>query len=116
MFAKKDIIVSSTMGLVVVKDITKLSPDRSAPVTYYVLRSYFDKEKIAYIPVENHEVELREVLSEEEIRTKLEGIKFDEEMPPMDSYEGQILGEASYVLETTPEKLFEQLKKDNTEE
>ena len=55
-YAKKDIIYSSTMGLCIVSDITKLSADKNlTPVPYYVLKSYYDKTHVAYIPVEKHE-------------------------------------------------------------
>lgn len=113
MYAKKDIIYSSTMGLVVVKDVTKLSPDKSAPVLYYVLRSYYDKEKVAYIPVENHEVELRDVISMDEA----EGLKptiakriINNEIDINDF----VLGEVAYVLSVSPAELIKCLT-DNTD-
>lgn len=98
MYEKKDIIYSSTMGLCIVKDVTKLSPDRSSPVPYYVLRAYYDKEKTAYIPVENHAVDLRCPISKEEAEAEIEvlinsDIEDDERI--------KRIGELAYVLETT---------------
>ena len=103
MFEKKDIIYSSTMGLVVVKDVTKLSADRRAPMLYYVLRSFYDKDKTAYIPVEEHEVELRNIYdkkrAEEELEDILEsGVLWDEELEKR-------VGEIAYILEVAPDAL-----------
>lgn len=68
MFEKKEYIYSETMGVCVVADIVKLSPNNrlSEPVWYYQLKSAFDKSKVAYIPVENHQVSLRPLLTGEE--------------------------------------------------
>lgn len=67
MFQKKDIIFSETMGVCRVEDITKLSLNKGGTSTpYYFLRSVYEKDRIAYIPVEHHEVLLRELLSPEE--------------------------------------------------
>lgn len=67
MFQKKDIIFSETLGVCRVEDITKLSLNKGETSTpYYFLRSIYEKEKIAYIPVEHHEVLLRELISRKE--------------------------------------------------
>ncbi len=66
MFQKKDYIYSETMGVCRVDDVTNLAPKKGNAVSYYVLRSVYQKEKVAYIPVENHAVELRELISLEQ--------------------------------------------------
>lgn len=78
MFEKKEYIFSETMGVCKVADIVKLSPNNrlGEPVWYYQLKPAFEKSKAAYIPVENHQVNLRplidrkkaEALSEEELK------------------------------------------------
>ena len=76
MFEKKEYIYSETMGVCKVADIVKLSPNNrlGEPVWYYQLKSAFDKSKVAYIPVENHQVSLRPVVTKEEA----EGISAEE--------------------------------------
>lgn len=131
MYTKKDIIYSSTMGLVLVKDVTRLSPDRSAPVLYYVLRSFYDKEKTAYIPVENHEVELRDLISKEDaekLKTTIlerinnkeldvkEYLSEDEDILNAITDVDPMLGEVSYVLEMSPAELVKALVVKKVEE
>lgn len=58
MFEKKDYIYSETLGVCRVDDVTKLSLNRGLPMTYYVLRSVSDRDKVSYIPVEHHQVQL----------------------------------------------------------
>lgn len=93
MFEKKEYIYSETMGVCKVADIVKLSPNNrlSEPVWYYQLKSAFDKSKVAYIPVENHQVSLRPLLTKEEA----EGISA-EELEKMDE---KRKGEVRFVLE-----------------
>lgn len=93
MFEKKEYIYSETMGVCRVADIVKLSPNNrlSEPVWYYQLKSAFDKSKVAYIPVENHQVSLRPLLTKEEA----EGIS-TEELEKMDE---KRKGEVRFVLE-----------------
>lgn len=67
-FQKKDIIFNEAIGLCQIEEITKLSSDKSAPILYYKLRSLNDKNKVAYIPVENHSVILRETIDVEEAK------------------------------------------------
>lgn len=69
MFQKKDYIYSETMGVCRVEDVTNLSPRKGNAVSYYVLRSVYQKDKVAYIPVENHSVTLRQLISPEEAKT-----------------------------------------------
>lgn len=67
-FEKKQYIYSETMGVCRVADIVKLAANNrmGEPVPYYLLKSAFDKSKVAYIPVENHQVSLRPLISKEE--------------------------------------------------
>ena len=67
MFQKKQIIYSETLGVCQVENIVQLTVVKDAPtVAYYVLKPLFSKEKASYIPVENHQVALREIFSVEE--------------------------------------------------
>ena len=78
MFQKKDIIYSETLGVCTVDDIVKLSDSRKDTYSYYLLRSIFDKNKKAYIPVENHSVKLRELISLEEAQMLKDSDNFDQ--------------------------------------
>lgn len=69
MFQKKEIIYSETLGVCIVDDIVKLSDNRKDTYNYYLLRSVFDKAKKAYIPVENHTVQLRALITLQEAQT-----------------------------------------------
>ncbi len=66
MFEKKDVIFSETLGVCQVAELTKLSAKNGEQVMYYGLRSVEDKKKVSYIPVENHQVQLRPLISVEE--------------------------------------------------
>lgn len=69
MFEKKQIIYSEAMGICRVDNIVSLSATRGeAGVPYYVLRSLADTSKVSYIPVENHQVMLRELFTREEAK------------------------------------------------
>lgn len=68
MFQKKDYIYSEGMGVCLVADVTNLAPKKGNSVSYYVLKSVYQKDKVAYIPVENHSVELRELITPDEAR------------------------------------------------
>lgn len=72
MFEKKQIIYSETMGVCQVDNIVSLSATRGeAGVPYYVLRSLTDKSKVSYIPVDHHQVALREIFTRQEAQTML---------------------------------------------
>lgn len=72
MFEKKQIIYSETQGVCRVDNIVSLSASRGeAGVPYYVLSSVFDKSKVSYIPVDNHQVKLRELFTREEAQELL---------------------------------------------
>ena len=68
MFQKKDYIYSESMGVCLVADVTNLAPKKGNAVSYYVLKSVYQKDKAAYIPVENHTVELRELITPAQAR------------------------------------------------
>lgn len=76
MFRKKDIIYSSGIGVCVVADIVNLAVNKKSPVQYYQLISIYDSKKISYIPVQEHEVELRYLISVEvaEKKQKMKGL------------------------------------------
>lgn len=72
MFQKKQMIYSETQGVCRVENIVNLSATKGGPTTaYYVLKPVYTPEKVSYIPVENHKVELKELFSEEEARAML---------------------------------------------
>ena len=75
MFEKKQFIYSETMGVCKVVDIVKLSTKKDAGegIYYYHLKAVADKLQDAYIPVEHHEVQLRELISKEEASSYKEG-------------------------------------------
>lgn len=66
MFAKKTYIYDEEMGVCFIEDIARLATKNKQELGYYVLRSVYRKDKVAYIPVENHEVQLRELITKEE--------------------------------------------------
>ena len=66
LFQKKEIIYSETLGVFVVEDIVKLADNKKDTYFYYLLRSVSDRTKKSYIPVENHTVQLRDLITKEE--------------------------------------------------
>lgn len=70
MFRKKDIIFSSGIGVCMVADIVNLSVNKSLPVQYYQLVSVYDQKKVSYIPVKEHQVELRNLITKGEATQK----------------------------------------------
>lgn len=79
MFQKKEIIYSETIGVCVVDDIVKLSDSRKDTYQYYLLRSVFDKTKKSYIPVENHTVQLRNLITFEDALALQQDAHFNEQ-------------------------------------
>jgi len=71
MFQKKQKIYSETQGVCIVEAIVQLPAGKGETVPYYVLKSVFDSSKVSYIPVNNHQVNLRELFTEEEARELL---------------------------------------------
>ena len=70
MFQKKQKIYSETQGVCIVENIVQLPAGKGETLPYYVLKSVLD-EKTSYIPVNNHQVSLRELFTEEEARELL---------------------------------------------
>jgi len=95
LFQKKEKIYSETMGVCVVDDIVKLSDNRKDTYEYYLLRSVYDKTKKAYIPVENHNVLLRNLITKEEALQ----IQAEEHF---EKGSVQRRGEVAYVLQHSP--------------
>ncbi len=91
MFQKKEIIYSETIGVCVVDDIVKLADNKKDTYNYYLLRSVFDKTKKAYIPVENHTVQLRGLITLQEAQALCGAADYEESE--------QVKGEAAYVIE-----------------
>ena len=79
MFQKKDYIYSESMGVCLVADVTNLAPKKGTAVSYYVLKSVYQKDKVAYIPVENHSVELRGLITKEQAQALTEEWKKSED-------------------------------------
>ena len=93
LFQKKEVIFSDTIGVCRVDDIVKLSDNKKDTYHYYLLRSVFDKAKKAYIPVENHTVHLRALISSEEALKYQKEDNFNEKSD-------QLKNEIKYVLDT----------------
>ena len=68
MFQKKQKIYSETQGVCIVDNIVQLPTGKNETLPYYVLKSVFDVTKVSYIPVNNHQVTLRELFTEDEAR------------------------------------------------
>lgn len=66
MFQKKQKIYSETQGVCIVDNIVQLPAGKNKVVPYYVLKPVFDTSKVSYIPVNNHQVVLRELFTKEE--------------------------------------------------
>lgn len=91
MFQKKDMIYSETMGVCRVDDITKLVNASGQGGMYYVLRAKYENNKVSYIPVEEHKVKLRELMSSDEAAMKYQSENYNKE----NTLE---CGELAYVL------------------
>ncbi len=92
LFQKKEVIYSETIGVCIVDDIVKLADNKKESYNYYLLRSVYDRTIKAYIPVENHTVQLRNLITVDEARALREAEDFDEKSD-------QVKGEAAYVIE-----------------
>jgi hypothetical protein len=90
-FQKKEIIFSETLGVCSVDDIVKLSDSRKETYDYYLLKSVFDKSKKAYIPIENHSVQLRSLITYDEAKALYEDENFKNQ-------KDTIKGEVKYIL------------------
>lgn len=90
MFEKKEIIFSETLGVCRVAEVTRLSPKNGEQVLYYGLKSIQDQSKVSYIPVENHQVQLRPLITVEEA--------MELQKKPADELSALQLQEVEYVL------------------
>ena len=94
------------MGVCIVSDVTKLSADKNTPpIPYYVLKSYYDKTHVAYIPIENHEVELRPLMDETEAKAAFEDLKQAYSDDPDHIPDDLLVGELAYIMKLHPEEL-----------
>ena len=91
MFQKKQQIYSETQGVCIVENIVQLPAGKGTTLPYYVLKSVFDG-KTSYIPVNNHQVNLRELFTEEEARALLQS-------PELEKNE-QLKAAVEYVLQS----------------
>ena len=91
MFQKKQKIYSETQGVCIVENIVQLPAGRGQTLPYYVLKSIMD-EKVSYIPVNNHRVNLRELFTEEEAKELLQS-------PELEKNE-QLKAAVHYVLQS----------------
>ncbi len=91
MFQKKQKIYSETQGVCIVENIVQLPAGRGQTLPYYVLKSIMD-EKVSYIPVNNHQVALRELFTVEEANALLEN-------PELEKNE-QLKAAVQYVLQS----------------
>jgi hypothetical protein len=94
LFQKKDIIYSETIGVCVVDDIVKLADNKKDTYQYYLLRSVAERKKKAYIPVENHTVQLRRLM------TLQEAVAVQKE-PDYEKKDTLVKGEVQYVIENS---------------
>lgn len=78
MFQKKQYIYSETLGVCRVDNIVQLSTGKEPPVSYYVLTPLDGEEKVSYIPVENHQMVLRELFTPQEAETLLADVRTQE--------------------------------------
>lgn len=90
MFEKKDIIFSEVLGVCKVAEVTKLPAKNNEQILYYGLRSIYDNKKVSYVPVDHHQVLLRNLISYEEAK-KLE--------PSMEQLSQEQQSEVRYVLQ-----------------
>ena len=70
MYGKNQVIYSEGIGVCRVSDIVNLSVNKKPPMQYYLLSSVFDKSKTSYIPVNGHQVVLRELILSKEASDK----------------------------------------------
>uniref|UniRef100_UPI004056D5DE CarD-like/TRCF domain protein n=1 Tax=Agathobacter sp. TaxID=2021311 RepID=UPI004056D5DE len=91
MFQKKQKIYSETLGVCIVDNIVQLPAGKGEKVSYYVLKSLFEPSKVAYIPVENHQVVLRELFLAEEAKELQKDPKLKENE--------KLLAAVNYVLQ-----------------
>ena len=96
-FQKKDILFSEALGVCKVDELTRFATQTGDMLLYYGLRSVANHAKVSYIPVDNHRVLLRELISVDQAKALLAGL---EEMEEGDENQPDMLlvQEAEYVL------------------
>lgn len=92
MFQKKQKIYSETQGVCIVDNIVQLPAGKGENVPYYVLKSVFDTTKVSYIPVNNHQVNLRELFTKEEAQEMLKNPELEKNV--------QLKAAVEYVLQS----------------
>lgn len=97
LFQKKEVIYSETLGVCIVEDIVKLADARKDTYNYYLLRAVSDKTKKAYIPVEHHTVQLRNLITLQEAQALQDAEGFSEKSE-------QIKSEVAYVIAQSNKK------------
>lgn len=70
MFDKNEVIYSDGIGVCRVLDIVNLTVNKQLPISYYLLSSVFNAKKTSYIPVREHQVMLRHLVTVEEAKEK----------------------------------------------
>ena len=91
MFQKKQKIYSETQGVCIVENIVQLPAGKGETIPYYVLKSIKD-EKTSYIPVNNHQVNLRELFTLDEARELLQNPELEKNK--------QLKAAVEYVLQS----------------
>ena len=69
-FEKHEVIFSEAIGVCRVTDIVNLSTNKQPPVKYYVLMPMGEDSKPSYIPVYDHQVLLRPLITVDEAKEK----------------------------------------------
>ena len=96
MFQKKQKFYSETQGICIVENIVQLPMGKNKKAFYYVLKSLFDPSNVAYIPVEDHKVVLRELFSIEEAK--------ELQKDPTLKENEKLLNAVNYVLQNEKEQ------------
>lgn len=89
MFQKKDYVFVGGIGVCRVDEITNLTQKDGTTYQYYGLRSMENTKTTAYYPVENHEVEIRPLITVEEANALLAG--------NLEDVKHELLWEAKFV-------------------
>ncbi|MBQ7359497.1 MAG: hypothetical protein IJW63_05315 [Lachnospiraceae bacterium] len=88
-FQKKDILFSEVLGVCRVDELTRLSTQKGDMILYYGLRSIADQTKVSYVPVENHSVLLRELISVEQAKEFLAKVEADMQAGGQQAQDGE---------------------------
>lgn len=96
-FQKKDILFSEALGVCKVDELTRFATQGGDMLLYYGLRSVANQAKVSYIPVDNHSVLLRELISVDQakaVMTEFQDREGTEDYKP----DMLLIQEAEYVL------------------